>query len=55
MQHVRVSKYPGNQTAQVDNGPLVMAFHRIFLRNPSGDEADIQFTDDDMRDMADDV
>jgi hypothetical protein len=47
-QHATVSKQPG-QSAHVNNAPLTISFHSLFLRDPVGDERDIELDDDDMR------
>lgn len=47
-QYATVSKQPG-QNAHVNNAPLIISFHSLFLRDPVGDERDIELDDDDMR------
>jgi hypothetical protein len=47
-QHATVSEQPG-KSAHVSNAPLIISFHSLFLRNPTGDERDILFDDGDMR------
>lgn len=38
--------------ADVTNGPLTVSFQDLFLRPPNRDEQDIEFTDDDLRQIA---
>ena len=46
-QLVTVSEDQGG-SVHVNNAPLVIPFHNLFLRNPTGNEKDIEFDDDDM-------
>lgn len=48
-QHATVSQQQQGQSAHVNNAPLIISFHGLFLRDPTGDESDIEFGDDDMR------
>ncbi|RMJ27558.1 hypothetical protein PHISP_01546 [Aspergillus sp. HF37] len=48
-QHATVSQQQQGQSAHVNNAPLIISFHGLFLRDPTGDERDIEFDDDDMR------
>ena len=38
-----------SESAHVDRAPLVIPFRDLVLRDPTGNETDIEFDDDDMR------
>lgn len=51
-QRVTVSQQFGAQNASVSHAPLIVSFQNLFLRDPTGNERDIEFGVDDMRRLA---
>lgn len=55
-QDVTISKPPNAQNTQVGSGsPLVISFRKLFLREPSNNEMDIELTDQDLIWIAEDT
>lgn len=54
-QQIVISRPVGQSETVVTNGPLVISFHDLFLRDPSHYEDDILLTESDLRGMAEGI